>query len=126
MGDFMKNTIDEIRNVIAICSLLTVVAVIISFIIFQDRYKFLISINYILLLVSGIGLVWGYFYSKITPMWVGIVLTLLHLLFVILLLFLAKWVHIPRNDLLGLPLSAIVGLIIYLFKDKSYHLHIKK
>ncbi len=114
----MKNKFEVIRNIIAICSFLMVVAVIILFIIFQDRYEFLISINYILLLVSGIGLVWGYFYSRITPIWVGIVLTLLHLLLVISLLFLAKWINIPRNDLLGLPLSAVVGLLIYLLKDK--------
>lgn len=118
LGVICINTIDKIRTVILIFTFLLFIEVAITFNIFQEQYTFLVYINYSVLLISAVGLLWGYYYYQITPIYAGLILDLLHVLLVILLMFLAKWIHVPRTDLLGIPLSIVVGFIIYLFTDK--------
>lgn len=114
----IKISIEKIRNVMGITSLILIPVVPITFSIYGSQYKVLTYINYGILFICLFVFVWGYFYYEVSPSWVGVFLTLLHILSVILLLFLAKWFHIPDNNLLALPLSVVVGLIVYLFKDK--------
>ena len=73
--------------------------------------------GYIAITISLIGLLWGYFYSGVTPIWAGVILTVLHIILVLLFIFLAKLFHAPRYDLIGIPLCYVIGFIISKFKD---------
>lgn len=114
----MKRSIERFRNIFGIVSLLLLAEVMITFTIFQDQYVALVYWNYFILIICAFGLVWGVLYYQITPSWVGVILTLIHAISVILLLFIAKWLGFPRYDLLGILLSAVIGYIIFIYRDK--------
>jgi len=114
----VKRSIERFRNIFGIVSLLLLAEVMITFTIFQDQYVALVYWNYFILIICAFGLVWGVLYYQITPSWVGVILTLIHAISVILLLFIAKWLGFPRYDLLGILLSAVIGYIIFIYRDK--------
>jgi len=114
----MNCSIDKIRHVVGIVSLLLLPVAPISLSFLQVQNRYLIYINYGVLLTSGFGLVWCNFYYSVIPFWIGILLTFIHALLVILLIFLSKWVGLPRYDLVGIMLSGALGLIIYTNRDK--------
>lgn len=124
----LKKSIERFRNILGIVSLLLLAEVMITFSIFQEQYIVLVYFNYVVLIFCAIGLIWGYYYYQISPLWVGAVMTSLHVMIVVLILFFVKWMGLPRYDLLGMVTSAIVGHIFYLYRNNvmSYIMRFNK
>jgi hypothetical protein len=107
-----------IKNLVGYLCIGILVCTIALFIVFQDKDMKLVTVLDVLLIVSGIGLVWCNYYADIRPVWIGIVLVFLNFIIFFLCLLLSKWLHAPNLNIMGIVYGGISTLIIRIFQRR--------